>query len=90
MERNTDRTSREDIKAQLEKKIRTDDGLVFERLRLHDVSDSFVEACFFNFEQANKMHIAELVGIEVESLRSFRQQEAEKHMHEPLVSPHSF
>lgn len=72
------------VKEELVKKIRPNDPRVLERLRLDDIPDSFVDACFANFDEDNKDHIIKLLNIEQKSLRG--KEDNELKMHEPLVS----
>lgn len=77
----TTRSSRDAIKVDLGKKILYNHSSVFQRLRLDDVADSFVDECLADFIPVVGKEKAKLEAIEN---RTGKRTETE--MYEPLVS----
>lgn len=70
MDERATNTSEKAVKRNLVDKVRYNDHRVFERLRIQNVADSFVDACMENFERNNEEHIRTLMKIGVDSIRN--------------------
>lgn len=84
MDERATNTSEHTVKRNLVDKARYNDYRVFERLRIEDVADLFVDRCMENFERDNEEHIRKLIKIENGSIRTGRRCKSE--IHEPWVS----